>query len=1009
LRRYATRFFLSAAIVACTCAVPVRAVAQEEGSVRSASPVLPAPFSLGQPARPRGRWGALVGYSWERGLETSRIYGNLQTSLPLVPVLDLTTEGAIGNAGRSLDGALGAYVGIPWLKLGVEYDFLDRSFPFGMIAEFAVKRGGLFRSGDMVRIDYRPARQELLIGASLRFPFQPYRMTRPRTRGAEIPRVEAIDSQPALPDSMVLPGDLELQMRRLTNAMQWIDRLVTPRFEPGDAFEASARPLRDHLRAPGHTFADEDSLYHAGLDAAYATVLHGSVASGRALALAAESVLLDRMLIPFNRLFGQQKNPSDAGGLAVSARVAFEALLEEWEGFEELPPEAASTARRQASEIFRRLTSTVTRISVSATERWRERVLVWTRFGELAWLPLNYGLRAEQYDTQEEWDALLSRLSQHPFTTANTVKYLMFEQFHLELKRMIRDTEHYQVTVVHDFRGVDTGGETDIYGWDMVVDGYLEAFIHAIDRLDRGRIETLPQFFLILDEHYYRHNHSRGIISYLQNLWDPEDPPISNSDVRSQVMHAQERLRQAVMASPSLAGLSAEALRGAFAVHVNITNPFDPTFLGDNLMRDHRKLAMRDVFEEDPGAGVAIFTGQGIGAHYNGSGWEDRSILVRGEALAQLKSDLRRLLLRQSVRPEEVPAYLQPRPFPADYAERCERLRAEGWNTPISIPMNETGYGSKSASVLKATMYNLAPPESRLLSFDSLWLSEFWAGMFIGAALRGVNAFPVAPTPVSAPSAAGATLHFLRENVDVMFRAQLYFSREIERAGGRLRVGLYNEDVPVDDLRKRISIFIEGTRRDLFIGEIFRLDESVTEVLRQIAEGYTDVPLVALRLRSHPRLHLKNQLFGTREAFEIVGLPEWLPVLGVHMEIRRRQLNGEETEGLTPALLAVRRDSAALTLVEALRESLRRKDPGSEDRVIWTWTIGSMNQDHRSLALDGEALVAVGAESTIISFIDFMFILAIVEWPESREDFDALFPPEDGGIRLHYDLLKSLL
>jgi hypothetical protein len=242
-----------------------------------------------------------------------------------------------------------------------------------------------------------------------------------------------------------------------------------------------------------------------------------------------------------------------------------------------------------------------------------------------------------------------------------------------------------------------------------------------------------------------------------------------------------------------------------------------------------------------------------------------------------------------------------------------------------------------------------------------------------------------------------------------MFRAQLYFSREVERAGGRLRVGLYNEDVPVDDLRKRISIFIEGTRRDLFIGEIFRLDASVTEVLRQIAEGYTDVPLVALRLRSHPRLHLKNQLFGTKEAFEIVSLPEWLPVLGTHMEIRRRQLNGEETEGLTPALLSVRRDSAALTLVEAHRDFLRRREPGSENRVIWTWTIGSMNQDHRSLALDGEALVAVGGESTIISFIDFMFILAIVEWPESRIDFDSLFPPEGGGIHFHYDLLKSLL
>ncbi|MCL7977262.1 MAG: hypothetical protein M8863_08140 [marine benthic group bacterium] len=1009
MTRYQGYLVLPLALGAFVHSVVFPAVAQESESVQSAPPVLPAPFSLGQPERPRGRWGALVGYNWERSAGTSRVFANLQTSLPLLSALDLTAEGAIGNSGRSLDGAVGAYVGIPWLRFGVDYDFLDRSLPFGIIAEFALKRGGLFRSGDMVRVDFRPSRRELLVGASLRFPFQEYRMTRPRERGVEIPPVDVHSSLNALPDSVALPAELERELRRVTDAMEWIDRLVTPRFGTGDSFEASARPLLDHLRTAGHSFADEEASYHDGLDRIFAKVLDGSLTSGRALAAEAERVLLERMLIPFNRLLGQQKSAADAGRLALAARLEFASVLEGWDGFAGLPAADSLTAKRQAGEIFRRLTSTVTNISQAATDRWRERVLVWTRFSELAWLPLNFGLRREQYDTQEEWDALLSRLSDHPFTTANTVKYLMFEQFHLELKRMIRETEYYQVTLVHDFRGVDTGGGTDIYGWDMVVDGYLEAFIRAIDRLDGGEIATLPQFFLILDEHYYRHNHSRGIITYLENLWDPDDPPVSNSDVRAQVKSAQERLREAVLASPALGGLSDESLRGALKVNVNITNPFDPTFLGDNLMRDHRKLAVRDVFEENPGSGVAIFTGQGIGAHYNGSGWEDRSILVRGEALAQLKSDLRRILLRQSVRPEEIPAYLQPRPFPPDYRERCDRLRAAGWNTPVSIPMNETGYGSKSASVLKATMYNLAPPGSRILSFDSLWLSEFWAGMFIGAALRGVNAFPVAPTPVSAPSAAGATLHFLRENIDMMFRAQLYFSREIEREGGRLRVGLYNEDVPVDDLRKRISIFIEGTRRDLFIGEMFRLDPSVTEVLRQIAEGYTDVPLVALRLRSHPRLHLKNQLFGTKEAFELVGLPEWLPVLGVHMEIRRRQLNGEETEGLTPALLGVRRDSTALTLVEAHRELLRSREPGSEDRVIWTWTIGSMNQDHRSLALDGEALVAVGAESTIISFIDFMFILAIVEWPASREDFDTLFPPDGGGIRLHYDLLKSLL
>jgi hypothetical protein len=878
-----------------------------------------------------------------------------------------------------------------------------------MSVEFALKRGGLFRAADMVRVDYRPSRQEVMVGASLRFPFQEYRMSRPRSREVEIPKADVALTPAVFPDTLVLSSTLESQLARIQHSMVWLDRLLTPRFEPGEGFSASANPILAHVTTEGHSYLQEDSTYHALLDAVFATVLANDPEAGRKLALEAERVLLEEMLVPFNRLFGQQKSPADAGRLAPGARFEFESVLREWPGLQDLPPARAARARLEAGEIFRRLTSNVTAASIAARSRWRERVLLWTRFGELVWLPLNYGLRRQDYDTQEEWDRVLGMLTERPFKRGNTVKYLMFEQFHLELKRMIRATEHYQVTIVHDFRGVEPGGEPDIYGWDMVADGYIAAFIDAIEELDAGQIEALPQFFLFLDEHYYRHNGSRGIMTYIENLWDPGEPPISDPEIRVQVSTAHERLREAVERSAALAGLPAQTLRGLLSVHVNITNRFDPTFIGDNLMKDHRKLAMRDVFESDPESGVAIFTGQGIGAHYNGSGWEDRSILVQGESLVQLKSDIRTLLYRQSVKPQEIPRFLRPDDAVVDSAARLQRLAELGWDVPVSIVMNQTGYGAKPASVFKAAMYNLAPPGSRILSFDSLWLSELWAGMFVSASLRGVGMFPVAPAPISAPSAAGATLHYLRENVDLMFRAQEFFAPAIEDAGGILRVGLYAEDVPVDDLRRRISIFIEGRERDSFVRDIFRLDPYVAEVLRQIAEGFDDVPLVALRLRAHPLLHLKNQLFGTREAFEIVSLPEWLPVLKVHMDIRRRQLNGEETSGLIPSLMEVRDDSAAMTLLGAHEARITGQDPEGANRSIWTWTIGSMNQDHRSLVLDGEALVAVGGNGALVSFIDFMFIMAIAEWPDSRADFDSLFPPDGGGFHPHYNLVKSLL
>ena len=70
------------------------------------------------------------------------------------------------------------------------------------------------------------------------------------------------------------------------------------------------------------------------------------------------------------------------------------------------------------------------------------------------------------------------------------------------------------------------------------------------------------------------------------------------------------------------------------------------------------------------------------------------------------------------------------------------------------IVFNDTGYGTKKATVQRAVMYNLAPKASVLLSIDSLWLSDFWAGMYVSAALRGAHVYGIAPSPANAPSSA---------------------------------------------------------------------------------------------------------------------------------------------------------------------------------------------------------------------------------------------------------------
>jgi len=970
-----------------------RAPPAPSGAAPSAHSVFPPfPRSLGQPPSVRVAWGTLGGYNFDRLRTIGRL--NFDVERPLFGSklwwLGGAAEAAARMTGPEAGGAVGVLAGIPWLYAGPEYRFPDHDLSFTVSFRFPLRRGGLLGQGDLLRLDYRSAQRELLAGLTFPSPFERYRVSRPGRTALRPPAARIPGGGPGTQLATLRP-ETEHSIDEARHAVLWLSRLLTPHFEP-DGFAASAAAYREHIRLPGHTFEEEDARYHAGLDSAFASALDGSLPEGRRVAALAESILFRDVVVAFNRSFGQERVPAHAGGYCARALAAFQSRLAD-EALAPVPGIGLQISRRAAcAEIFRQVLITVREASAQSGERWRESFLLWSNRGSLAWVPLNYGLRPGQYDTQGEWDTVLSEVTGEPFTDANRIEYLMMEQFHLRLKRMIRETRYYQVTIVHDFRGRTPDGRTDLYGWDIVVDGYMAAFREAIRELDAGTRDRLPQFYLFLDANYYQARGSRGIMTFLENLTRPLRTGFEHESIRDQIEAAQDSLIRAIRRSPSLAHATEREIRDAFRVHVSVTNPFDPAFVLDITRRDHRKVGFRDVFEEDPGSGEAIFTGQGIGEHYNGTGWEDRGIEVRGSALVQLKSAARELLIGQGLSEREIPQYLQPRPFPPNYAERCVRLRADGWTTPVSIPVNETGYGAKDASVLKAAIYNLAPRGSYLLSYDSLWSSEFWAGMFVSAALRGANMLAVGPVPANAPSAARPTLHYLRQNLRMMIEARAYFAEDLARGGGMLRAGLYAHDAPTSDFRRREEAFQRGRATYPFLREVIPTHPSVDTFLVRFAREFSRVPQVELRLRPRPLLHMKCQLFGTAEAFQINGLAEWSQVLAKHLQIRKQETFGMGSPGITPAVLDTM-PPGGRRLVDAFEARLDSIWPDSKQRVIFTFTIGSHNQNPRSLLLDGEDLVAVSGYHSAISIIDMAFILCVSEWPADVEDFDRLFHP----------------
>ncbi|MCZ6766113.1 MAG: hypothetical protein O7D32_04195, partial [bacterium] len=268
------------------------------------------------------------GYDVDRSQATGRLLVYLTSTgrFPAIGIGEQALEATAGVTGSDFEATFGAYLKIPLIRIGAEYTFLNDKIVPVLSAFFTPRRGGMFRHGEHIRVDYHPTESEILVGLTFNWPLNKYRVTRPTEKSTSLPK----GSVPK-PSAALDTGDgarLAESLERIDHAIRWMDRMLTPRFHTGKDFEKSADGYRQHVRMAGHTFAVEDSTYHAELTAAF-TLASGDERNGRELARQAESIILEDVVIPFNNLFGWNKKPHHAGGLAETALDKFEAILVE--------------------------------------------------------------------------------------------------------------------------------------------------------------------------------------------------------------------------------------------------------------------------------------------------------------------------------------------------------------------------------------------------------------------------------------------------------------------------------------------------------------------------------------------------------------------------------------------------------------------------------------------------------------------------------------------------------
>lgn len=897
----------------------------------------------------------------------------------------LATTRALGlSAGADWDGRTGD---------------IDAIFSF----QTAIRRGGLLGHGTLLRLDWLPGRTRGGTGGTFELGIhvpagQPFAgRTRPRDTDADLPRAR---ERRQLSTSRF--------PRAAEPALGAVERAAAQILAYTNLFAEDTARIRY-----GESYTSASRAYAAALTEAFG-IAANNVVAGETLARRARANVLEAVILPYDSLFGQVKNPSG------SIRALTSAAQARWLRWLRDSSRASPAAQPAIASVHARWLHIIERVHANLHAQWGG------RDSRLVWLPLQLAVTEDQYDEQSEVDALIERVVGRPFTDRNALAYLRSSDIPLEIARSIFAARDYHVQWTHDFTGRrDRTRQLDEVAYTMVADAYLPALTQAVQRYDSTR--QMPLYLLLLDQFYYARRDGRLWMDILENpLHANMKLPGRNAEHEAHLRKRQAELREAVARSwllqqDATANGGDRWLRKVVKVHVSIVSPSDFSFrsrriippwpfVSDNLMRDHRKVTFYDVTEADPYRGALILTGIGIGEHYASATWEDRGYRVRGPAALEIRSALRRALVQNGFKDADIPLALRAAPSSGQHANPGAQPATHS-PQPSASPEpqyvgralqvhNETGFGAKEASVARAMLYNLAPAGSVIIVPDPIWVSDTWAAMLAGAAARGCRVYVIAPSVANNPNPHPPIEAMLHDVMRGLLQVRDRLGPQIRAAGGELRVGLYTARAQVTDVVGRRREMREGLRRYPWIRDVIPFDAATLAVLDRAAvqtesDGTDATSLARDEQPRAPQLHQKTQLIARPGALAaLVRQPGWDDVIARAMRVQSRQTArfADQLGWTTPDV-----DSAATRSADAIIRGYEQGLSEADRRAVsFYFSVGTQNQDPRGLMLDAEATLLVSGLHAAAGVVDFFYIMTRSTWIDTKQELDQLLPRPKG-------------
>ncbi len=319
--RSCARFALICSLLAVLTSAPLPAQSRSDRPPEEGGEV----FQLGMPPLWKGHAGGTVGW-YRPGEEPGFGYSGDQLQVlahagimkdllsPVAGVAAIGLEGYGGFRGEDgLDGGVRPLFSIPALHFttGADYNIADSKWSWLLRLEIPFRRSGVLGRGSVVRFDYLPGFDHTFaVGLNVPLWGRNIGATRPQRDAVELdtPPVEWYEPTD-------VPPALEASISSVRERALWVTELLMPLTdrggdEPEERYADQIRRVRERLGNTGTVLSEIEAL-HDEIDRAFTIAVgDGSGATsdlGREVATAARRILLEKILMPYNRLLGQRK------------------------------------------------------------------------------------------------------------------------------------------------------------------------------------------------------------------------------------------------------------------------------------------------------------------------------------------------------------------------------------------------------------------------------------------------------------------------------------------------------------------------------------------------------------------------------------------------------------------------------------------------------------------------------------------------------------------------------